>query len=74
MFFSPEAYQVIDIADRNRHLAVVCEATGRAEVSDYLEAHGLAQCDVFKEYDEEIYRGVCPVTVVKSTEETGRGE
>jgi hypothetical protein len=67
--FLPVAdYQVIDISDKHRNLAVVCEATSRTEVSDYLKSYGLAKCDVFKESGEERYRGICEVTVVKSDE------
>lgn len=77
MFLPLQAYTIIDLTHKGQELAVVVEATSRKEVSDYLKAHGLAECDVFKEHDEEIYRGVCPVTIVTSspsTEETGRGE
>lgn len=69
MFIDFQDYQVIDISGKGKNLAVVCEATSRKEVSDYLKSHSLAECDVFKEADEERYRGICEVTVVKSDED-----
>lgn len=65
MFFPVQPYHVIDLADKKRQLEVVCEATSRREVSDYLRAHGLAKCDVFKESGEELYRGICEVKTIK---------
>ena len=69
MFLSIIDYQVIDIENRNRSLAVVCEATSRTECEDYLRVKRLAECECFKESDEEIYRGICRVTTVKSNED-----
>lgn len=65
MFLPLQHYEVIDITYKGRSLEVVVEATSRKEVSDYLEAYGLRQCDVFKEANEETYRGICPVVIAR---------
>lgn len=72
MFLPLQAYEVIDISNRHQAHTVVVEATSRKEVSDYLKAHGLAECDVFKEDGEEVYRGICKVTTVNSDERNKR--
>jgi hypothetical protein len=64
MFLTFPAYQ-IDSTD-GRQYAVVCEATSRKEVSDYLATYSMAKCDVFKESGVELYRGICEVTTVTS--------
>jgi transketolase C-terminal domain/subunit len=65
VFFDIPDYKIVSLTDQ-KQLAVVCEATTRVECEDYLRAKRLAECDVFKESGEEIYRGICPVTTVKS--------
>ena len=65
MFVIPP-YTIIDISDQNQQWSVVVEAKSRKAVTDYLEAHGLAECDVFKESGEELYRGLCKVSTAIS--------
>ena len=70
MFFPVETYYIVeDIQNRNRNLAVVCEADSRAEVEHYIRAHRLSSCYTFKESGEERYRGICSTQKVKSDED-----
>jgi hypothetical protein len=71
VFIIAPTYTVIDIGDPAKNLAVVCEATSRKEVTDYLRDYGLAKCDVFKEAGEETYRGICKVSLAISGESKG---